>query len=154
MHDSTTCPNCVSWQAQFHRSEEKRIRDAVTYQVKLASLKHNVPPKAEEDLIARVLNLGEWKENKAGRIVLHKGGLVVHTKDGYSEMTPDGAVVDLKPVAPHLYGVEETQKNGDAGPNPFMKGAGFNMTRQAEILRADPARAKRLAAEAGIELAI
>jgi|tagenome__1003787_1003787.scaffolds.fasta_scaffold13255872_1 hypothetical protein len=72
MYDSTTCPNCVSWQAKFHRSEEKRLKDKVSYQVKLASLKHKVRPEAEEDLIARVLDMGEWKEDKSGRMIYTK----------------------------------------------------------------------------------
>jgi hypothetical protein len=152
MHDSTTCPNCLSWQAQFYRSEEKRIRDAVTYQVKLSSPKHNVRPGVEEDLIARVLGMGEWKEDKKGRLVLHKAGLEVLSNTGH-EITPEVAVRDLQPVAPHFYiQSEDTAKENDSH-NPWAKNS-WNMTQQGQIVLANPAKAKTLAAAAGVTLKI
>jgi hypothetical protein len=148
---SHVCEKCIELKAQLIRSEEKRLRDKVTYQVKLASSKHKVRPEAEEDLIARVLDMGEWKEDKAGRMVLHRGGLAVYAKDGHSETMPETAVRDLKPVAPHLYvdGGETTAKDG---PNPFAKGANFSMTRQGELVLENPQLAQKLAAAAGVTL--
>jgi hypothetical protein len=151
MHDNATCPNCVSWQAQFYRSEEKRIRDAVTYQVKLSSPKHNVRPGVEEDLIARVLGMGEWREDKKGRLVLHKAGLEVLSNTGH-EITPEVAIRDLQPTAPHFFVDGEDTAKDSNGPNPWIKGPHWNMTRQGELFLQNPENAKRLAAAAGITL--
>jgi hypothetical protein len=145
------CQNCISLEAQLIRSEEKRLKDKVAYQVKLASPKHKVKPGVEEDLIARVLSMGEWKEDKSGRLVLHKGGLEVLSNGGY-EITPEVAVRDLAPVAPHFYDLQENTNTGE-GPNPWAK-EHWNMTKQGEIVLKDPAKAKRLAAVAGVALAI
>lgn len=41
--------------------------------------------------------------------------------------------------------------SGDLG-NPFKAGAGFNRTKQGEMFKADPALARRLAAEAGVTI--
>jgi hypothetical protein len=151
---SHVCEKCIELKAQLIRSEEKRLRDKVTYQVKLASAKHKVRPEAEEDLIARVLDLGEWKEDKSGRVVLHKGGLAVLTRDGYGEMTPDSAVVDLRPVAPHLNRESDDgdDKRSADGANPWVKGEHWNMTKQGELFLRNPEHAKKLAAAAGIVL--
>jgi hypothetical protein len=149
------CQNCITLEAKLIRSEEKRIRDAVTYQVKLASSKHKVKPgvEIEKDLIARVLSLGEWKEEKDGQMVLYRGGLAVYAANGYSETTPEVAVRDLRPVAEHFYiEGEDTATNSD-GKNPWAKNS-WNMTSQGQIVRDDPAKAKRLAAAAGITLSV
>ena len=37
----------------------------------------------------------------------------------------------------------------DTGPNPFKEGPTFNMTEQMKLRKTDPAKAKRLAMEAG-----
>jgi hypothetical protein len=43
--------------------------------------------------------------------------------------------------------------NGGGGDgNPFKSGASFNRTEQGRLLKADPAKARRLAAEAGVKL--
>jgi hypothetical protein len=157
MHDE--CPNCarkdreiLSLKADLIRSEEKRLKEKVAFQVKLASPKYKVKPNVDEDLIARVWGLGEWKEEEDGRMVLYRGGMTVRAKDGYSEMTPDSVVGDLKPTAPHFYIDGDTEKSGD-GPNPWAKNS-WNMTQQGQIVMKDPAQAKRLAAAAGVALAI
>jgi hypothetical protein len=37
----------------------------------------------------------------------------------------------------------------EAGPNPFERGPGFNLTRQGELLTKEPARVARLMQQAG-----
>jgi hypothetical protein len=158
MHDDS-CPNCprkdreiLALKADLIRAEEKRLKEKVIFQVKLASPKYKVKPGVEEDFIARVWSLGDWKEEKDGRMVLYRGGLDALSNTGH-EITPEVAVRDLQPVAPHFYiESEDTAKNGD-GLNPWAKNS-WNMTQQGQIVLKDPAQAKRLAAAAGVALAI
>ena len=42
--------------------------------------------------------------------------------------------------------------NGGGDGNPFKSGASFNRTEQGRLLRTDPSKARRLAAEAGVKL--
>lgn len=146
------CPSCIKWEAEFHRSEEKRIRDAVTYQVKLVSSKYKVKPgeENEKDLIARLLRMGEWKEDKKGKLVLHKCDIEVLSIGGY-EITPEVAVRDLQPIAPHFFDGGEDTKTNDGSANPWAKNS-FNLTRQGELFLQNPEYAKKLAAAAGITL--
>jgi hypothetical protein len=147
------CPNCITLEAALIRSQEAHLKDKVAFQVERASPKYGVRPTAPEDLRERVWNMGEWREEN-GRIVLWKNG-TEERNAAFDVITPEIAVRDLVPDAPHFFNeTAGTQKAGDTGPNPFIRGPHFNLTKQAEILRVDPARAKRLAAEAGIELAI
>jgi hypothetical protein len=68
-------------------------------------------------------------------------------------MTPNEAVVDLKPVAPHFYREDEdTAKNSD-GSNPWSKNS-WNMTQQGQLVLSNPAKAKKLASDAGVTLDI
>jgi hypothetical protein len=66
----------------------------------------------------------------------------------------------LKERVPFLFGAKEPVRIDTRLPmgqtadtvNPFAKGPGWNLTKQGEIFKRDPARAKRLAAEAGVQL--
>ena len=106
-----------------------------------------IRPEAHDDALARI--------SKAYRFDSERGKLVPVGADVPGDVAE--YLDQLKASAPHLFGVRApTVIGGSARPedpavNPFKKES-FNLTKQGQIAKRDPARAKRMAAEAGIEL--
>ncbi|MGF7213043.1 hypothetical protein GGE65_007679 [Skermanella aerolata] len=142
------CEKCTEWQAKFIRSEERRLKDQIEYRANSVAEKYGVAPSAREDLHARILGMGDWKDEN-GKLVLMKGGLAARTRDE-DVITPEVAVRLLKTEAPHLFG-DVPEKDGTGGPNPWAAST-WNLTEQGRILQRDPAQARKLAAAAGAKL--
>jgi hypothetical protein len=157
MHDE--CHNCtrkdqeiLGLKAALIREQDARTLDKVRTALLEAARKGGVLPtaSAEEDAVARALALGTWKIDKKGNIVLTEGGMDVISRRDDSAVTPTIAFRDMRPDAPHLYGDVEETKTSD-GPNPWSKNS-WNMTQQGQIVLSNPAKAKTLAAAAGVTL--
>jgi hypothetical protein len=115
---------------------------------------------AHDDAVARGRTVFKLED---GKPVAYKGEEKLYGKDG-SPMTPREFIEGLTKAAPHLFEPSEGSGAGGSGAgggggrmpeggNPWMKET-FNLTRQAQVMKADPAAAKRLAAKAGVPLKI
>lgn len=146
-----TCENCIEWQAKLIRSEDRRIQEQIAYRVNAAADKYGVVPTGKEDLHARILKMGEWKDEK-GKLILMKSGLPVMTQNE-DFITPEIAVRlqrDLGDETKHLFG-DVPEQAGSSGANPWLKES-WNLTEQGRIIQRDPALARRLAAAAGAKI--
>jgi hypothetical protein len=133
--------------------EEENAWLKASYLIEKEAEKQGVPSvEAMQDVLDRARRSGTW-EIRGGRAVRVKNGSV-ELFPSSEEVTDKSFLRNIAPEAPHLFGQPSDTSKATGGPNPFIKGPHFNLTRQAEILKADPAKAKKLAAEAGLQLAI
>lgn len=125
-----------------------------------AATKHGLRPTAQPDLIGRgraVFTLNDKGELEA------KGpdGKTLYGK-GAEPLTPEEWVESLAKEATHLFepskgggtpggGGGTGGNKGGTGTNPFARET-FNLTAQTSLLRTDPQTARRLAAEAGVQV--
>src|SRR4051812_15341417 len=132
--------------AALSNEKDARVQDKIRGMVKDAAIKSGARPTAVVDLVEHVMRMGAWRINNAGNAVLMQGGLEALSAVTSDTVTPTIAMRDVKSELPSFFG-EQPQSGAaaDAGPNPFLKGPHFNLTKQAEILKSDPAKAKRLA---------
>jgi hypothetical protein len=114
--------------------------------------KQGVSENAMPDILDRVRKSGTWTV-KSGRAVRMTEGRVDILPNG-EDATDKNFLRKIAPEAPHLFGQPSDTSKVAGGPNPFLKGPHFSLTKQAEILKSNPAKAKQLAAEAGLELTI
>jgi hypothetical protein len=102
-----------------------------------AATAHDVKAEAIDDLAARLMR----------RFTVGSDGNLKSTVD--EKETVADYLQTLQTQAPHLFGrASVVTKAVQRGENPWKEGS-LNLTRQGEILRANPALAHRLAAEAG-----
>lgn len=133
-----------------------------------AAAASGVMPKGIPDIVYRVMNAGQWKYNQHGHLTRHGADSleeVIETASGLKSITPEMAVEALRQPADHCWPepdqpVHQTpsrpdttkqpsKSQDDTGVNPWT--AAFrNVTEQIRIYDADPERAARLAAEAGV----
>jgi len=116
-------------------------------------------PAAMDDIVARIKSRAKMEGDK---VVLYKqdGQKDYNTKSELKTIAE--AVEELSTSAVHLFEGNEgaqSQTTGDGtrrviadGPNPWKKGEHFNLTRQMEIVKKDPVKAKRFKQEAGINV--
>lgn len=138
------------------RLEEVEINQATVAE----ATKRGLKPTAILDITSRARTV--FKLSPEGKPVAYEpdGKTVRYGKDALTPMTISDWVEDQVTSAPHLF---EESKGGGAGggggdkghdktgPNPFKKET-LNMTEQMKLMKADPAKARRLAAEAGVRL--
>lgn len=116
---------------------------------------------AHDDAVARGRQLFRLED---GQPVAYKGDEKLYGKDG-SPLSPREFIEGLTKAAPHLFEPSEGGGAGGSGGggggggrmpeggNPWAKET-FNLTKQAQILKADKATAQRLAAKAGVPLKV
>lgn len=130
----------------------------ITDRVIAAATKLGLRPTAHADVKLRARTALKL-ENGEPRVLGDDGRTVRPGRDGVTPMTLDEWVSDLASNAPHLF---EANAGGGAagngsggaggnGENPFKKES-WNLTKQGELVRKDPTRAKALAASAGMNL--
>jgi hypothetical protein len=124
-----------------------------------AATKRGLRPTAMADLALRVRSVFRL-ENGVPRAFEADGKTPKVGKDGVSPVTLDEWVEGLAAEAPHLFaenaggGASGASRSGQGGSGaaPFgenpWKRESFNLTRQGEIVRKDPSRAKALMAAA------
>jgi hypothetical protein len=139
-------------EAKAIRAEEQLGRASVEVAIRDAIAKSAVPvnPAAMADVIRRAAQAGEWKE-QPGYGLVKMDGLVpsMDTATG-NYTTPSRWLASLAQEAPHLFA--PATGNTDAGvKNPFEK-TSWNLTAQGKLYRENPALAKQLAAQAGVQL--
>ena len=114
-------------------------------------------PEAAEDLVNRGRAVFKLVDGKP--VAYNREGKEIYDTDA-SPLKPETWIKGLAKSASFLFvesqgggaagGAGSQQKQGGAtGGNPWKQGADFNMTKQGELFKADPALARRLAAEAG-----
>jgi hypothetical protein len=136
--------------AQKTRDHEK---SEIARHFERAMNKVNISYSAREDIMHRAISSGEWKLDSRGKLFRQlPSGVQVNQEGEYS--SPDEYLETLKVTAPHLTGIPSQPTNSDdSAPNPWMKPS-ENLTRQGEIVKSNPARARQLAAAAGVTLNI
>lgn len=142
------CQRRISLEADLIRERAARVADKVAFQVEKAAAKLGVRSSATEDLHARIMGMGEWRED-GGRLVLWENGLAKRTA-AYDVITPDVAIRQMKPEAPHFFDDAEASPK-DSAANPWRRDQ-WNLTEQGRVFRESPARARTLAAAAGATL--
>lgn len=137
---------------------ERQLRETqVNQEVITKATKKGLRPSAHDDLILRASRAVKL-ENGVPKVIDLATGQVRYGPDGVTPMTLDAWVEDLVSAAPHLF--ENNSGSGAAGngsggagnePNPWKRET-RNITKQGEIYRKDPARARALASAAGVAL--
>lgn len=134
--------------------KEKQVNEAVL----ASATKRGLRASAHEDIILRASR--SIKIENGVPKVIDAAGNVRYGQDAITPMTLD-AWVDLQTAeAPHLFesnsgGGASGNGSGGAGgstENPWKKDT-FNLTKQGALMTSDPARARALAAQAGVKLA-
>tara|TARA_R110000796_G_C14571530_1_gene435766 strand:- start:8619 stop:9374 length:756 start_codon:yes stop_codon:yes gene_type:complete len=113
-----------------------------------------VRKSAAQDLAARARST--WKLVE-GKPVAFTGEEEIFGKAG-EKISMAEWMEGLATDAPHLFEDNGgsgskgggTGDSGDTTANPWMKGETFNLTKQGQMLKADPTKAKRMAAKAGV----
>lgn len=133
--------------------EDRVIGDAL----RKAGTTQGLRPEAVDDLIARGRSV--FKVDSEGNLIsLDSDGETPRLNDKGDPFGPGDFVGGLVKSAPHLFG--ESKGSGSSGSgsgggpsdgneaNPWAKDT-FNLTRQGQIIKEDPAKARRLAAKVG-----
>jgi len=146
--------NTIKTQADAANAELSKIK--IDQALVAAASKHGLRASAQTDLIHRGRTIFQLENGQ----VTPKGpdGKPIYGPKA-EPLTPDEWVETLAKEAPHLFeqsagsGAEGSKggAKGTTGANPW-KTETLNRTRQAQILKTDPQAAKRLAAEAGVQL--
>jgi hypothetical protein len=135
-----------------------KINDAAV----AAGVEYGIRPAAQIDLINRV---SQYAKIEDGKVTIYddKGEKRYSTNSANAGnlLTIKEFVAEMAEKSSHLFepstgtaakgGAGGGAPNGAEGPNPWLK-ASRNLTRQAEMIKKNPARAKQLAAQAGITL--
>lgn len=110
---------------------------------------------AAQDLTSRAHRT--WKLNDKGVPIAMNGEEEIYGAAGEA-ITPKEWLANVAKDAPHLFdenqgggGAGGGSNAGDGGKNPWKKET-QNITEQAILFKADPAKARRLAAQAGVKL--
>lgn len=134
----------------FTELQNKYSGNKINLAIRAAAEKAGVLPSAIDDVIFRsngIFSLDDKEEIEArtadGNIMKVDG----------KAMSPELFVKGLQESAPHLWPASEsgnlTGKFGkDKGPNPYVKGSNYNLTKQAQISKSDPTLAAELRKEA------
>ncbi len=133
--------------------EELTITDAVVN----AGTKHGLKASAKLDITMRARQIFKLKDGKP--VALQPDGETpIYGKDGVTALTIDEWAEKQREEAPHLFG--ESKGSGAPGggsggttktSNPW-KAETRSLTRQGEIVKADPKAAVRLIKEAGLNV--
>lgn len=119
-------------------------------------------PEAAEDLLNRGRSVFKLKDGKP--VAFNKDGAEIYDTDA-SPLQPANWIKGLAKSAPFLFvesagGGSQGGAGGGGGKtvtvtgNPWKQGAEYNMTKQGEMFKANPAEARRLAAEAGTPIPV
>jgi hypothetical protein len=156
---------------------ERKLSQLTTQLEELTGVnKSLIHEKTRGNILADVLEAGRLKEVGIDADALAPGADVELWAERVFERTEDGKTIskegvgvtpglspkevfiDLKASGQrrHWFGVTQGagapgSKGGADQDNPFKEGKGFNLTKAAQIVRDDPARAERLAKAAGRE---
>src|SRR5688572_21833148 len=123
----------------------------------VAATKMGLRPSAIPDLTLRARTVFRMADGKAAAFDAD-GRTPLYGADGLTPLTLDEWVAKLVVEAPHLF--ESNSGGGASGggsggvvnsDNPWKRDS-WNLTRQGKIVRQDPARARALAAAAGVKL--
>lgn len=137
--------------AEAHR--RRLHQHVISSNVSRAAMKAGVRKEAIAD--AQLLAQQNWTVNEQERPVMaNEKGEVVYGKDGVSPLTVEEWFDKQREERPHWF--EASSGGGSTGggrtsagsANPWQK-ASWNLTQQGQIYKADPDKARRLAAEAG-----
>jgi hypothetical protein len=142
----------VEAEAKSIRAEEQLSRVTVEVGVRDAIAESPTPvaPAALHDVIRRAVQAGEWREHPGHGLVKMDGLVPAMDSATGNFVTPGHWLKVLQSEAPHLF--QAPAGSADAGgSNPFAKTT-WSLTEQGKLYKADPARAVKLAADAGIKL--
>ncbi len=123
----------------------------------VAGTKLGLRPSAIPDLASRARTVFRMADGKAAAFDAD-GKTPLYAADGLTPLTLDEWVAKLVVEAPHLF--ESNSGGGASGggsggvvssDNPWKRDS-WNLTKQGKIFRQDPARARALAAAAGVKL--
>lgn len=118
-------------------------------------------PEAAMDLINRGRQVFKLKDGKP--VAYNAEGAEIYDTDA-TPLAPSNWIKGIAKSAPFLF--VESAGGGSAGGagggakqvtvtgNPWKQGTDYSMTKQGEIFKADPANARRLAAEAGTPIPV
>lgn len=123
-----------------------------------AATKRGLRATAHEDIVSRARRVFSFKEGKV-RALSEDGETPRYGADGTNELTiSEWVEAQASKDGVHLFegnsgggaagGSGGAGRGGGPGPNPFKKES-WDLTRQMELLKKDPATARRLAKEAG-----
>lgn len=147
---------------QHREALEKQLRDTQVNQTVLAAAERKgLRATAVEDVLLRASKAIKI-DNGMTVVVEPESGQTRYGGDGVTPMSIDAWVDELSNSARHLFessagGGANGNGSGGAGSsgggevNPWKRET-LNITRQSEIFRKDPSRARRLAALAGVRL--
>jgi hypothetical protein len=132
---------------QAERAAEKaEIKRAVERDARAAG----VLDVAMEDVLARAVDGAEWGTDSRGRVRRMVGGLPEVDENG-EYLSPSRWLKSVRPSNPHWFGDTDVAAGNVSGPNPWAKNS-WNMTEQGQLVLSNPAKAKKLAADAGVTL--
>lgn len=145
--------------AERDQAIARHHRAIIDREISDAALANGVRPTAIPDLLSRAERSG-WVMSERGKVVQRDGDTIEIGADGVTPRTPKEWITGkLRDEAPHFFdmptggGSLGSGSPVNGGKNPWAVGS-INLTEQGQIVRDNPAHAKRLAANAGVTLNI
>lgn len=128
------------WKSKFDQSEQEH-KEQIEKIKKEAAIKTAIADKAQDiDIVTKLFDMD--------KIIVDKNGNVTGVDEQLKAMQESKKFLFKTKEINFDY----TPKKGNTKIiNPFLKES-FNLTQQGELLKTDPAKAKSLAAEAGVKL--